>query len=506
MTPPQVVIIGSGPAGISAAVPLLAQGIRVMMLDASQDTAAPPSPTGDIAAFRRDPARWRTQFGPDLAGLAPQGDQSPKLATPLARHTTAHFAAATALDAHGFTAIGSLGQGGLSAIWGGVAAQLDATDLAEWPFPAADLAPSYADVMARIGVSGDDGPALSPAMAAIAHTSHGHIHPGVTLRRAVNAVAMQDRDGRQSCASCGLCLWGCARGSVYSAAHDLPGLRAMPVFDYRPNHRVTRLTAIDDGIAVEGPGFRIEARHLILAAGTIATTALLARHLGQHDTPIRLLTNPVAACAFVIPRLIGTALPGRSFALAQMTHTVAIGGGQIVAGALYGADTLPAREIANRLPFSRPVALRLARALAPALLLATLYLPGRWSANVMRVGADGLTIEGGRAPGATRALRRAAQRLGSAMRRLGAFPLPGSFAASPPGADAHYAGTIPMGGAGPMRTNQVGELTGAPGIYVVDGAALPMLPARHCTLTIMANADRIGRILAKTLSPDGPAA
>jgi choline dehydrogenase-like flavoprotein len=42
-------------------------------------------------------------------------------------------------------------------------------------------------------------------------------------------------------------------------------------------------------------------------------------------------------------------------------------------------------------------------------------------------------------------------------------------------------------------------VNGAPGLFVVDGAALPALPARHCTLTIMANADRIGRALAARL-------
>jgi hypothetical protein len=40
----------------------------------------------------------------------------------------------------------------------------------------------------------------------------------------------------------------------------------------------------------------------------------------------------------------------------------------------------------------------------------------------------------------------------------------------------------------------------APGLYVVDGAALTRLPAKAHTLTIMANADRIARKLAQQLS------
>ena len=48
--------------------------------------------------------------------------------------------------------------------------------------------------------------------------------------------------------------------------------------------------------------------------------------------------------------------------------------------------------------------------------------------------------------------------------------------------------------------NEVRELHGAPGVYVVDGAAFPTLPSKYLTLTIMANADRIGRHLALTKS------
>ena len=96
---------------------------------------------------------------------------------------------------------------------------------------------------------------------------------------------------------------------------------------------------------------------------------------------------------------------------------------------------------------------------------------------------------------ATAALRDSSRRLGRALRRLGAWALPGSFSLTPPGADAHYAGTLPMGGEGITGSSIIGELNAVPRVHVVDGAALSDLPARHCTLTIMANADRIARSL-----------
>ena len=223
---------------------------------------------------------------------------------------------------------------------------------------------------------------------------------------------------------------------------------------------------------------------------------------------MRLHSNPVGGMAFLVPGLIGQALPARSFGLGQLFYTLdlAPGGapGVEVAGVLYGADTLPLAPIADRLPLTRPAALRVARALAPALLLATGYLPGAWSDNRLWVeedGADGrLRIEGRQTVDAERLLARGFATLAGRMRRRGAWALPGSRRILPPGADAHPAGTLPIGGAGPAATLADGELAGAPGIVIADGAALPLLSARHPTLTIMAHADASARALARRLA------
>jgi hypothetical protein len=49
------------------------------------------------------------------------------------------------------------------------------------------------------------------------------------------------------------------------------------------------------------------------------------------------------------------------------------------------------------------------------------------------------------------------------------------------------------------ETTSLGEVLGMDGLHVVDGACLPILPAKSHTLTIMANADRIGIAVAKKL-------
>ena len=97
-------------------------------------------------------------------------------------------------------------------------------------------------------------------------------------------------------------------------------------------------------------------------------------------------------------------------------------------------------------------------------------------------------------------IRSAASQLASAMRKLGAWIMPGSFRPGTPGADIHYAATLPMRASpGIGQTNGLGELTRQRDLHIVDGACLPILTEKSHTLTIMANADRIGRALSVEL-------
>lgn len=74
--------------------------------------------------------------------------------------------------------------------------------------------------------------------------------------------------------------------------------------------------------------------------------------------------------------------------------------------------------------------------------------------------------------------------------------LPGSFVPGAPGADLHYASTLPISRTPRIHECRIdGEIAGLPGIYAIDGASLPLLPAKAHTMTIMANADRIARAL-----------
>jgi choline dehydrogenase-like flavoprotein len=504
-----VVVIGSGPAGVSAALPLVEAGRRVVMIDAGRDGDAPPG------------APWRRMLGAHLEALRPDDGLTPKLRTPEARRLLGAFHEPEPIDAEDFVVIGALGRGGLSRIWGGFACELQEDDLQGWPLTPYDLRSSYDAVVARIGVSGshDDDmagfygpsdalqapPPLGPTAAAIfKRYSAARPDPQFALGRARNALITENRWQRQSCDLRLGCLWGCERGAIYDARQDIALLRQHANFELR-SATAQRLTRADGGWdVITTRGERLHAPRLVVAAGTLGSLRLVAPLLAPA-AELRVLNSPVMALPLLVTARLGGKLPTEGHSLAQLGFRLACSEkpGDYVGGAIYETAGLPPASFAARMPFGRRAATEIFRALAPALAVATVYFPGRYSANTVTLRpsaradqAPQVEVRGGVAPGFDEVARTVRQRLTTIWRKLGARPLPGAAVATA-GTDAHLGGVFPMGVVAPHGTNNYGELHAAPRLYLVDGSVLPSIPSKFTTLTIMANADRIGRYLAE---------
>jgi len=504
-----IVVIGSGPAGVSAALPLVEAGRRVVMIDGGRNRdASAGSP-------------WHRMLGAHLEALRPDDGLSPKLRTPEARRLLGAFHGREPIEAEDFLAIGALGRGGLSRIWGAFVCELQDDDLQGWPLTAYDLRQSYDAVVARIGVSGshDDDmaafygysdalqmpPPLGPTAAAIfKRYSAARPDPEFALGRARNALITENRWQRQSCDLRLGCLWGCERGAIYDARQDIALLRQYANFELR-DVTARRLVRADGGWdVITTRGDRLHAPRLVVAAGTLGSLRLVAPLLGPA-LELRVLNSPVMAVPLLVPGRLGGKLPDAGHSLAQLGFRLACSTkpGDYVSGAIYEVAGLPPSSFAARMPLGRRAATEIFHALAPALAIATVYFPGRYSANTVTLRpsaqadqAPDIEVRGAVAPEFDEVARTARERLARIWRRLGARPLPGAAFATA-GTDAHLGGVFPMGLAAPHGTNNYGELHAAPGLHLVDGSALPTIPSKFTTLTIMANADRIGRYLAE---------
>src|SRR6185437_15847820 len=177
----EFIIIGSGPAGVSAALPLVEAGRTVLMLDGADSR--------DRTAF----APGERGLGSSLEGLSLEDGLSPKLRAPEARRAMSAFTAVNKVVGENFVVAGAIARGGLSRLWGGFAAEFDAGDLSGWPISHAELSPSYARISARIGVSGVTDDAAGRLLGA-----SGPLQAPLALGAASSAVLARYRQGEAS--------------------------------------------------------------------------------------------------------------------------------------------------------------------------------------------------------------------------------------------------------------------------------------------------------------------
>ena len=514
------VIIGAGPAGVSAAWALVDRGLPVTMLDAGTAEPTFPAP-GDYLALRHaDTEQWRWQLGSGFETFDAPMQASPKLRVPGFHGIFADYASVNRLHADpGFHLVGALAAGGLSNAWGCGVSRFDDDELG--PLASDAMQQAYARVALRTGLSGASDDALQtyfgldawarpPLPLDALHQrlwQHRARIPKDLLRlgRARVAVLNEERDGRQACDLSGTCLWGCERRATWSAALEVAALRRLPGVRYESGVRVEGLRKAESGegwivdaTTVAGEPRTLRARRILLAAGTLASTRLALAALPAPPPHVRLLSNPMAAFLLVLPAMLGHPRE-RAFGLAQLSFVLdQLHEDEAAMGNLFSTAGLPVSEFLAHLPITRNAGLPLMRALLPATVVGNVFLPGNLSAHRVSLESDGsLSIHGGHDALAAAALTRARQRITTTFRRLGAWMLPGSFVAGAAGADLHYAGTLPIRAhPEPHECHDSGEIAGLQGVYAIDGASLPMLPAKAHTLTIMANAERIARALA----------
>jgi choline dehydrogenase-like flavoprotein len=512
-----VLVVGSGPAGVSVTFPLVEAGVRTLMVDGGQASSEPLLERPFLIERADNSQQWKWMIGEDFHALRRFDAISPKFKVPRHGYVFRDFPERNRIESERTLAVGSLARGGLSNAWGGGVARLSASELSAFPFPVADILPSYERVARRIGLSGNYPDDMAeyfgvddwadPALPLDALNQQLFTRYAAQRRKSANfrlgrsrvAVLTRDSGERKSCALTGNCLWGCSNNALYSAAVEVNALQRFPTFEYRAGHIVESIRTEGSLIVAEGVGpngpWSVRAHRLALAAGTLATTRLAAQAIG-HRSPVKLQSSPTAAFMLWLPRMMGSELRS-GFGLGQLSYALALA--DVTAfGSTFSLAGIPVAEVVRHLPFGTRYGTDLFRHLLGSCLVGNVFLPGHYSDLTAQLDASGyLRLTGEHSPLMLETMSRVAPSLGRAFRQLGAFLLPGSFSIAPPGSDVHYACTLPMrGSAGLGETTPYGELAGFPRLYVVDGACLSMLGEKSHTLTIMANADRIGKKMA----------
>jgi choline dehydrogenase-like flavoprotein len=521
-----VFVIGSGPAGVACASALLDGGEKVTMLDTGLEldparrrqvtnlrSIPSTSWTNESISFLRDGAEatpdgipMKPAFGSDFAYRDPTGQP---------------------ITSDGAYGKPSFARGGFSNVWGASVLPYRTDDMSDWPITAGDLAPHYRAALAMLPFSArhdrleeqfplyHDDPGMlagsSQAEALLRDLELGESKlsaHGVRFGASRLAVQAEGAGGKPGCVHCGKCIYGCPYDFIYNSADTLEKLRGNGAFSYRPGVAVEHLEEVSSQVEVRGRNldgtgsFRIRADRVFVACGVLSTTRIMLASLDAYEQPVHALDN----CYFLLPFVRYRGVPE---AIREQLHTLAQVFIEIVDPAVgphrahlqvYTYNELFQEELQRMMGPSRGALPLIRRGVLGRLLLIQGYLHSDLSGRIRLVlrragpgGAASLELTGEPNPRTRPALAAVGRRLWAERGSIKGFPVSGMARVGQPGRGFHTGGTFPMrANPGPFEVDVLGRPHELTRVHIVDASVFPSLPATTITLSVMANAHRIG--------------
>lgn len=512
----EYVIIGSGPAGVSAARKLDGPGTCIVDVGDEPTSVFPFSSLGDALATGQVGEllgeRWEM-----LANLSNPVACHPKLRAGAIRHVMQGepFRVVGADGKLRVCGRGSFAEGGMANAWGAQLLRYTEDDLSEagnWPISASELAPHYADLEAHIGISGElddmscflgstdallppipSVPAADYLLSRYAARRGSRGLAGLKLGRPRLAVLTRPHRGRPAYDFGETEFFAPAHGGIYNPRDTLAELRQRGQIRYLGGHKLISFSEHADHVVIEieevrsGQRITLRARHLLLACGTIQTARLVVLNRAQAGCSLPFLDHPPTLLPVFFPASFGSPLPVRSYPI-QLIGTIEGRGERAMISFYYPAGMLWSDFLPD-IPLPMNAARSVLAGMIGGMLVAQIWEVSRPTAsNRMHVEADG-TVRIDYAE--TQPYSELPSLLG-ALRKLGGISL-GRWASTPPPSwGFHHAATLPMRlNPRAFETHTDGRLWDSRRIRVIDGSVLPSLPAKNHSLTIMANSARV---------------
>ena len=521
-----IFVVGSGPAAVSVSAALLRNGHQVTMLDAGLELEP-----GRGRIVQQLAASEPSDWDPAAVATLKENLQATRAGIPLKQSYGSDFPYRETdrfipRQAANVGILPSLARGGLSNVWGAAVLPYSLSDLVDWPITHAQLVPHYESVLSFMQLSAvhddlaDKFPLFSdqlaplPAsrqatdlLADLAKHRESLRSQGVWFgasRLAMNAIGA----ARDQCASCGMCMYGCPYGLIYNAANTVDQLIEQAAFTYRGGVVVESFSEVGDAVRImarslqDGRSVTFEGASLFVAAGTLSSTKLLLDSVEAYDHTLTLKDSQY----FLLPLL---RYRGTRGALTESLHTLSQVFLEIFDGSIsdhnvhlqvYTYNELFRQAIRSSLGVLDGPLQFISRAFLERFLLIQGYLHSDLSPTIdvtLHAPRDGnpseLVLEGRPSEAATQAVKRVIRKLRKCRSMLGAFPLSMLAKMGEPGRGFHTGGTLPMRREPvAFETDILGRPHGFRHVHIVDASIFPTVSANTITLTVMANAHRIG--------------
>lgn len=527
-----VIIVGSGAAGVTAACPLVEAGLTVLMLDVG--TTAPqtiPIPDLPFARLRREDSNQHRYFlGDNFEGI-PVGPltSGPQLTPPRQYLTDEAFLSPT--YSPDLTPLVTLAQGGMASAWGAGSYSYNDEDLRGFPISTVDLKPHFEAVAKRIGVSAEmddlvhfDGTldSVLPPLH-IDQNAQSVLDAYTRRKKKLNAKGLYMGKTRLAALSVpyrgrgpehyfDMSFWSDADKSVWRPAYTLAELKMCPNFTYISRQLVVSFKEGALGVDVmvrhadSGATATFSGRTLVLAAGVFGTTRIVLHSLGKWGTRVPFVCNPYTYYPTINWRMLGSPIHEQISSLAPLCLFYTPGEGQQpLHGRVHGYRSLLSFKVIKEMPLPYREAMHVTRAILSALTIVALDhedLPTPEKYCTLHKGSlgkpDQLEVRYALSSKVRSQQIQNEKRAIKHLRKMGCIPLKRVWPGY--GGSLHYGGTFPMSREDKeLTTDTEGKLRQTHAVYIADGSTFPYLPAKGLTFTMMANANRIAAGLAKEL-------
>lgn len=514
------IIIGSGPAGVSAAWALIKQGRKVTMLDVGETLEVERHELrSKLAAV--GPKQWQPEDLDAYTGIAHAGDVAgpqPFGSNFLFRDTVGFSDGVQITGPFGLRP--SFAKGGLSNGWGSSILPYRQQDMMDWPARARDLSSHYEALRQFMPMAGkaDDLENLFPMLGMPQDTSLPlSSQAGKLLSRLeknknrLNRAGIYFGQARQAVASrecqhCGLCLYGCPYGVVYNAAQTIDRLLESTAFSYRKGCYVTRFEENDSGVQLWATDIsskqsaHFSANRLFVACGVLPTARLVMNSLEYFDRPIHIKDS----LHFFLP-LLHSWRPQVNLSQEETNRLVQLfieiisenPAEKTAHAQLYTFNHFYAPDMRKRFGRFATILSPLINKLSQRLIVAQVFLHSDYSSKIevrlLKKNSDNILQMKEIPNTATQhSIARIIKKLSKMALTAGLIPLTPLSRQEAAGSSFHCGSTFPMQESPVgIESDTLGRPAGLQRVFVVDASVLPSVPATTITLSVMANAHRI---------------
>jgi len=515
-----IIVIGSGPAGVSVTKALLKRGLKVTMLDVGRTLEN--STKIEIASLKtksslseEDMKNIRGDVKAGIKGV----DEKKIFGSSFANRLNENFR----FEKYNAWFYLSFAKGGLSNLWGRNLMPLCQNDLKDWPIPEGSLESYYSSVLEYVPIAGrkDRLEKLLPLytsspgpmnLSGQAEKLDKYLHENTEVLENQGFYFGQSRlaacfDGSwgpsEKCRRCGLCLYGCAYENLYTSAWTVDELRLNENFTYLSGYVVDYIEKGQNELTInalkdqDSSHVTFRADKVFLAAGSVASTRIVLKSKKMYNELVDFKVSDFyifpSFTLFSQHKVVEEQLNTSCQYYLQLSDPAV--GSRLITMQVYTYNDLYYDAFKKAAGGFFPLLKWPIHWLLDRFVVVFGYLHSDNSAH-MKLSLqddDVLKVVGTRNPESRRIMGRLKWKLWKSVGKTGFFPLPFLGGEQMIGHSMHFGASLPMSKlASGLQTDTFGGVEGLNGLHVVDAAVFPAIPSTSPTFVIMANAYRIG--------------